>query len=213
MFKRDVLIDGAVYGYHAVVAVSHSLGGSTHVTVRSYVGNPSAVMTRTNDRIIAFDLDDTMTIAAAEERVKENALYEEYIDPDAAMVEELSGMLTDEQAATVPSIYREWQVDTAYAAGDRRRHDGSLYRCLQAHTSQEGYEPDAAPSLWACILAGQDGTDIGVWEQPDSTNPYMTGDKVHYPTMDDPVYESTIDNNIWSPADYPQGWQLVEEAD
>ena len=38
----------------------------------------------------------------------------------------------------------------------------------------------------------------------------MTGDKVHYPTIDDPVYESTMDYNVYSPESYPQGWQLVE---
>ena len=37
----------------------------------------------------------------------------------------------------------------------------------------------------------------------------MTGDKVHYPDADGPVYESIIDNNIWSPEAYPQGWQQV----
>jgi hypothetical protein len=39
----------------------------------------------------------------------------------------------------------------------------------------------------------------------------MIGDKVHYPTIEDSVYESTIDNNVWSPVSYPQGWKLVEE--
>ena len=38
----------------------------------------------------------------------------------------------------------------------------------------------------------------------------MTGDRAHYPTMADPIYESLIDNNVWSPEEYPQGWQLIE---
>lgn len=37
----------------------------------------------------------------------------------------------------------------------------------------------------------------------------MTGDKVHFTTADDPVYESLIDNNVWSPESYPQGWREV----
>lgn len=64
-------------------------------------------------------------------------------------------------------------------------------------------------TLFARVLAGQGGTDIGVWEQPDSTNGYMIGDKVHYPTASDPVYECTIDNNVWSPAAYPAGWKVL----
>jgi len=34
----------------------------------------------------------------------------------------------------------------------------------------------------------------------------MIGDKVLF---NDKVYESTIDNNIWSPAAYPAGWREV----
>ena len=46
------------------------------------------------------------------------------------------------------------------------------------------------------------------WVQPDSANAYMIGDKVVYEGV---IYESVIDNNIWSPIAYPQGWKVVEE--
>ena len=49
--------------------------------------------------------------------------------------------------------------------------------------------------------------EIPEWTQPDAGNPYMTGDKVTYEGV---VYESTIDNNVWSPAAYPAGWKVVE---
>ena len=51
--------------------------------------------------------------------------------------------------------------------------------------------------------------DIPEWEQPDSTNPYMTGDKVRF---EGKVYQSLIDNNVWSPTAYPQGWEEVTEV-
>jgi hypothetical protein len=35
----------------------------------------------------------------------------------------------------------------------------------------------------------------------------MTGDKV---TFNGEHYESLIDNNTWSPADYPSGWNKVD---
>ena len=38
---------------------------------------------------------------------------------------------------------------------------------------------------------------------------YQTGDIVKYNGQ---LYESTIDNNVWSPDTYPQGWKLYEEA-
>ena len=89
----------------------------------------------------------------------------------------------------------------SYAAGDRIQDSGKLYKCLQAHTAQADWNPVDAPSLWAEVLAGQDGTEIGEWVQPDSTNPYMRGDKVNYKGK---LYESEVDNNVWAPGVY--GW-------
>lgn len=48
--------------------------------------------------------------------------------------------------------------------------------------------------------------EIPEWVQPTADNPYMIGDKVRF---NGEIYESIIDNNVWSPADYPQGWKLL----
>ena len=114
---------------------------------------------------------------------------------------------TDEQAAACPDVYPLWNADGAeYRTGDRVLHDGTLYEVLQDHASQPAWTPDAAPSLFAPILAGQGGADVGEWQQPDSTNVYNTGDRCYYQGV---LYESTIDGNVWSPADYPAGWRVV----
>lgn len=115
-------------------------------------------------------------------------------------------MLTDEQAASVPALYSAWETGTAYNSGDRRTYGGVLYKCLQAHTSQDDWTPDVAVSLWATVLI-PDPDVIPDWVQPDSTNAYMTGDKVRYNGV---VYRSLIDNNVWSPDAYPAGWEIVE---
>lgn len=104
-------------------------------------------------------------------------------------------------------LFPTWKTDTAYEVGYKVRHGGILYACLQAHTSQAGWEPGVAPSLWAKVLI-PDPDVIPDWEQPDSTNAYMKGDKVRF---DGKVYESLIDNNVWSPAVYPAGWREVVE--
>lgn len=118
--------------------------------------------------------------------------------------------LTDEQALQVPLMFPKWQEGKAYVVGDRVLYLGVLYKVLQAHTSQAGWEPDITPSLFAknLIVKDEDGEQIDIpeWVQPDSTNPYMTGDKVMF---EGKVYESLIDNNVWSPSAYPQGWQEV----
>lgn len=43
----------------------------------------------------------------------------------------------------------QWQADVAYSAGDIRGYNGIDYSCVQAHTSQPGWEPPSAPALWA----------------------------------------------------------------
>ena len=51
---------------------------------------------------------------------------------------------TDENAAP-PA----WATGTAYVVGDKATYGGATYSCLQAHTSQAGWEPPNAPSLWS----------------------------------------------------------------
>ena len=114
-----------------------------------------------------------------------------------AIIEDNATVMTDEAAADAVELFPRWSGDgVSYVVGDRRRFGETLYKCLQDHTSQEGWDPESAPSLWAEILPGQDGTDVGEWVQPDSTNPYMTGDRV---THNGKTWESTIDNNVWEP--------------
>ena len=53
-------------------------------------------------------------------------------------------------------------------------------------------------------------TSIPVWKQPTGAgDAYNIGDKVHFPTITDPVYKSLINANTWSPVVYPAGWALV----
>lgn len=127
-----------------------------------------------------------------------------YLENAKALRSAMDGVgatLTDEQAAEYKVIYSQWSGNgVAYAVGDRRQYDGSLYKCLTAHTSQAGWTPTAAPSLWAKVLIPDPGT-IPEWEQPESTNPYMAGDKV---THNGKTWVSDIDNNVWEPGVY--GW-------
>ena len=129
-----------------------------------------------------------------------------------AKIEELAqDHIEDGDAAGYAEFFPAWDGNgKAYAAGDRVRYSGTLYKVLQEHTSQPDWTPDATHSLFAEVLI-PDPEVIPVWKQPDSTNPYMTGDRVHYPDEDSPVYESTIDNNVWAPDAYPAGWREVQE--
>lgn len=117
----------------------------------------------------------------------------------------LTTMLTDEQALEVPYVFPKWEIDKDYNKDERVIYQGVLYKVLQAHKSQAIWTPTEAVSLFARVLIPEPDV-IPEWEQPDSTNPYMTGDKV---TLNGKTYVSKIDNNVWSPADYPAGWEEV----
>ena len=123
-------------------------------------------------------------------------------------VNEIIGTLTDEQALAAPVLFPVWQAEVEYKTGDRVRYEGKLYKVIQDHNSQIGWEPIVATSLFASLLTDEETNEILEWVQPDSTNAYSIGDKVLF---EGATYESLIDNNVWSPADYPEGWNLIIE--
>ena len=110
----------------------------------------------------------------------------------------------DNQAYDCKILYPEWSSRKEYVLGQYANKDGVLYKCIIGHTSQADWTPEASPSLWAKVLPGQSGTETGEWIQPDSTNPYMKGDRVSH---NGKTWESDIDNNVWEPGAY--GWSEV----
>jgi hypothetical protein len=122
---------------------------------------------------------------------------------------EIIGEMTDEEAIERPILFPNWKSGKEYTVNERVRYGGRIFKVLQNHTSQDDWTPSRAPSLFAEILTSEDG-EPQEWQQPSSTNPYLTGDKVIYNGL---LYESLIDNNTWSPADYPQGWKLISEQE
>ena len=109
----------------------------------------------------------------------------------------------DEAALTGKDLYPLWNETAIYKKDQRVRFNNVLYKCLQAHTAQSTWAPTDAPSLWAKVLI-PDPEVIPEWEQPESTNPYMKGDKVKHKGK---TWSSTIDNNVWEPGVY--GWAEV----
>ena len=73
-------------------------------------------------------------------------------------IDNVTGTMADDDAAKNPMLFLPWETDTKYEVGDRRRHDGKVYKCLQAHTSQADWEPPAVPALWVVINTSSPGT-------------------------------------------------------
>lgn len=203
-FVRTVKIGDYLYRCHQCVEIDHHLDKGTFVRIRSFEYGPeSSSGLAYIDQVLSFDLTLDMSFSQGEELAKADSHFAEYTDSREELITEIAEMLTDEQAADVPFAYPAWTVGTTYTVGFRVNYNNIVYKCIQAHVSQEDWTPDQAVSLW---VRARPEDIIPDWEQPTAENPYMTGDKVRY---NGHVYVSLIDNNIWSPDDYPAGWQIL----
>lgn len=118
-------------------------------------------------------------------------------------IEQAATSLSDEDALDVPEMYPHWHDTMSVNVNDRIYHNGKLYRVVQEHTTQTGWEPDITPALFTEVAKPG---EIPEWRQPTGAqDAYMTGDKVWH---NDVVWVSTVDNNVWEPGVY--GWDEVE---
>lgn len=128
-------------------------------------------------------------------------------------VESLDADTDTAKMLEIASVYPAYQVGKAYKTkevfryGENAVGDAQLYQVLQDHTSAEEWTPDAIPSLYKAIGITESG--YPEWVQPlGGSDAYNTGDIVSY---NGTLYKSTIDGNVWSPVDYPQGWEVYTE--
>lgn len=76
--------------------------------------------------------------------------------------------LTDQEALQVKNLHKEWKVGESVEVGDRRQYGDLLYKCRQAHTTQEDWTPDVYQAGWEVI----DEEHAGTQEDP---IPWSTG--------------------------------------
>ena len=121
------------------------------------------------------------------------------------LIVKASASLSDEDALEAPVLFDAWEVGKAYAVGDRIDYNGTLYKCVQAHTSQEDWTPDATPALWVIVSPDE----WPEWIQPTgAADAYPLGAKVSHL---DKHWISDYDNNVWEPSVF--GWhEEGEEA-
>ena len=116
-----------------------------------------------------------------------------------------SGSIDDITATEYTDLFSPWVENVAYKVGDLRQYENNLYRCVQAHTSQADWTPDATASLWSKV--GDPMEEYPEWSQPiGSHDAYAMGDKVSY---DNKKWVSTVDANVWQPGIY--GWEEISE--
>lgn len=159
--------------------------------------------------------------------VFDEALYSQYISEKQAetaieegnkMIEELvvqNVLFTADDAAsyTMRYLYPEWDPEGVQYFKDKWPNrvifEDKFYKVEQDHTSQESWKPSDAPSLFTEIPDPNE--EWPEYKQPThAENAYMKDDKITY---NGKHYQSNIDNNVWSPDEYPAGWRLVEEGE
>lgn len=123
-----------------------------------------------------------------------------------AAMGKVTATLTDEQALEVKELYQLWEVGVDFAVGDVRRYNGKLYRCLQAHTSQADWTPDATPALWVEVVAAGEYREIKDNMLP--TEAFALGEIGWYKEKDN-LWKSLIPDNTYTPETYPAGWEQV----
>lgn len=118
-----------------------------------------------------------------------------------------SGQVDGATAGERAALFLEWAPGTAYTPGQLRRRGARLYRCLQAHTAQEGWEPENAAALWA--PAHDPAEEWPAWSQPIcSADAYAQGDRVSHGGK---RWLCTADGNVWEPGVH--GWtEYAEEG-
>ena len=106
--------------------------------------------------------------AMAEAQKRQEVQAKSYEKSRPLTTEEVTALLIKEQVNTLPvddntalrmlSFYPEWAEGRDYAVGYKVQKDGKLWRVLQAHTAQAGWEPENAASLWEQINETHEGT-------------------------------------------------------
>ena len=103
--------------------------------------------------------DEELAAQAAEKAKEEMAAMRAEVQA-ALITAQINTLAVDDATALRwRLLYPVWSPDgVQYKAGEKRQRGDKLYRCLQGHTSQVGWEPEATPALWTEICEAHTGT-------------------------------------------------------
>lgn len=121
-------------------------------------------------------------------------------------IEESSISLDDKTASEAPELFPRLKGDNSLIkAGTRINWNGAVKRASVDLWDTETNNPDNAPTLWEDILY-KDGIRI-IPETITAGTAFSMGEQGWWK---DVLYESVIDNNIWTPESYLLGWKIVK---
>ena len=164
-------------------------------------------------KVINEKLKEAETIKETLEEIKQQQHVLKQNQENQAKAFILATDLTEEDKAIFMDSFEDYQIGVSYQSGKVLDYNGTLYEVIQSHTSQADWLPDNTPSLYKLFTRGSTTVDgevvdiVSDFKQPTGAHDaYKLRDKVNF---NGKVYESTIDNNAYSPETYPQGWKEV----
>lgn len=120
-------------------------------------------------------------------------------------IEQLAQNLSDNDALDNIELFPKWKINQQYRVGYKVRYFDKLYRVVEDHLSTDEKNPAEAGLLFSQIYYIEPDVPRP-WVKPVDGHPYSAGDLVIF---NDKTYKSLINNNMWSPADYPIAWEQV----
>ena len=123
-----------------------------------------------------------------------------------AIVEQAAESLDDQTASTAPTLFPRLRQDgSLIKAGTRINYNGSIKRAAVDLWDTVDNSPDNAPTLWEDILY-RDGYRI----IPDviTAGTAFALDELGW--WGDKLYKSLLSANVYTPEQYPNGWELQE---
>lgn len=123
------------------------------------------------------------------------------------LIEQSSASLGDKTASEGVELFPTLKQDgSLIAAGTRINWRGTLKRAANALWDTEENNPDNAPTLWEDIAYRQGYRII-----PETITATAAFALDECGWWEDVLYRSVIPANTYTPAQYPRGWEVVEQ--
>lgn len=107
-------------------------------------------------------------------------------------------------------LFPEWKPYMQAETGKKYQHEGILYEAISEHITQDDWRPADVPALFNRISPVEGADEPQEWVKPAGAHDaYGIGDVIIF---NDKLYKSVIETNVWSPDEYPTGWEEQYES-
>lgn len=120
----------------------------------------------------------------------------------------MDGTAIIEEERKIP-VFEPDKDYSSWPAGSPVRDGEQVFKLLQPHNAANypGSTPSNTPALWS-ICHTKDPVKAKPYLAPNGTSGMYMMDECC--TENDIIYKSVVDNNVYSPTDYADNWELVE---